>query len=220
MYTLTLMKTTLANVNDDVFWANKSWIYFSKLSNKQKYTIIAPVCGFANWDRTLPLDTEENLLLELLNQALKYAKKKILLQILPPFRFVLGPSKNACFSLNHNTAYAYFMEIFESVQQSGFKKLLIYNSSPYNEEFVRVLARDARISIGIQVFTLNTVKLGLDFNEQRAQNFKQIKEWSIQISEGRKIKDANFLNLSKHLASILLEIQEFPPLSNDGKIKN
>ena len=159
----------IANVDRETFWANHSWVHFAELSDKEKHLVIVPVCGFADWGLGHPLDVEETVGLAVLKFAIEELKGRVLVRVLPPLRFSLGPYHNCFFSIDPETAYCFVEEVVYSVKLSGFRKVVLFNTSPWNEEITeKACARDLRINLGLQMFSINLSALGLDFHPERS----------------------------------------------------
>lgn len=165
------MMTEIANVEKETFWAHHTWLDTAKMPEKERVLVVVPVCGMADWGLGHPLDVEETVLLAVLRNAVELAKGEIALRVLPPLRFVLGPYDNCAFSLDPETAYAFVNEVVESVWKSGFRKIVFFNSSPWNEEIInKACARDLRIRLGVQPFSINLPGIGLDFHPTRSDS--------------------------------------------------
>jgi hypothetical protein len=90
------------------------------------------------------------------------------LLVVPPLRFVLGPDPGCAFAVDPPLAHAFVAEVLGSIAVSGFKKIVLYNSSPWNEELIAAAARDHRIALGLQIFRISLSGLGLDLHPTRA----------------------------------------------------
>ncbi len=167
--------TQIANIDKDTFWGHHSWVEFAELSNKEKHLAIVPICGFADWGLGHPLDIEETVSMAVLRFAVEQSKDTVPIRVLPPLRFVLGPYPNCFFSIDPETAYRFFEEIVHSIHLSGFKRALLFNSSPWNEEITeKACARDLRIKFGMQMFCINLSALGLDFHPERSTSRREL----------------------------------------------
>jgi creatinine amidohydrolase/Fe(II)-dependent formamide hydrolase-like protein len=62
-------------------------------------------------------------------------------------------------------------ELFNGVREAGLRKLLLFNTSPGNEAFLNVAARDNRIRLNLQVFCLNLWALGIKKDLEGAEPF-------------------------------------------------
>ena len=67
-------------------------------------------------------------------------------------------------------AHGLLAELLASVSASGFRKAVLYNSSPWNEELIAAVARDNRIALGLQIFRVSLSGLGLDLHPTRSQS--------------------------------------------------
>ena len=167
--------TYLANVDKETFWAHKTWPSFANRPDREETVVILPFVGFADWGLGHPLDIEETVSLAVLKCAVQGVKSKIPIQVVPPLRFVLGPYANCAFSIEPETAYQFIEEVVHSIHLTGFKKVVLYNSSPWNEELInKACARDLRIKYGMQMFSVNLYGLGLDFHPIRSTSRKRL----------------------------------------------
>lgn len=156
--------TWLANVHEETFWAHQTWTDFRDLPEKDRYTVILPVFGLADHGLGLPLDVEEVIGSAILHGAVARAHPTLPLRVLPPLRYCLGPYPNTFFGLDPETAHDLVREIAESVQAAGFKRLLFFVTSPWNETFVDAASRDTRAGLGLQTFVINQSGLDLDYH--------------------------------------------------------
>lgn len=154
----------LANLDRETFWPNHSWSDFRDLEAKESYLVILPIHGFADHGMGLPLDAEETIGSELLRRAIQARRADVRVRVLNPVRFCLAPLPATFFGIDPETAHALIQEIAESVRTSGFKKLVFFNTSPWNEEWVDAASRDTRASLGLQTFVINLGGLNLDFH--------------------------------------------------------
>src|SRR5258708_35558057 len=156
--------TWLANADKATFWAHQTWADFAALPDKEKYSVILPLFALADHGLGLPLDAEETAGSALLRAAVEQAKAVLPLRVLPPLRFGLAPYPSCFFGIDSETAHELIREIASSVLAAGFKKLVFFNTSPWNEEFIDVASRDTRVSLGLQTFVINLSGLDLDFH--------------------------------------------------------
>ena len=161
--------SNLCNATDDRFWPRLKWPDFADMVNKEEVVVVLPLVGFCDWRMDLPLDAEEVMAMEVLAAADSLIGSKVRYLVLPPLRFVLAPTKESIFGVSVEDAHRSLREIALSVKQSGFRKLVIYNSSPWNEDLADVAGRDLRIELGLQLFTVNLSGIGLDLLSGRSK---------------------------------------------------
>src|SRR3712207_9323312 len=65
-------------------------------------------------------------------------------------RFGLAPYPSTFFGVDAETAHDLLREIVQSVLQSGFHKIVFFNTSPWNEELVDAASRDARVEFNVR----------------------------------------------------------------------
>lgn len=169
------MMTYIANADKETFWAHATWDAYARLPDKKKYLVIVPLAGFADWGLGHPLDIEETISMAVLKQAVEQTKEEIPIKVVPPLRFVLGPYANCAFSIDPETAYQFVEEVVHSIYITGFRKIVFFNSSPWNEEIInKACARDLRIKYGVQPFSINLYGLGLDFHPVRSTSRRKL----------------------------------------------
>ncbi|HEY0944894.1 MAG TPA: creatininase family protein [Opitutaceae bacterium] len=156
--------TRLANVAPAAAWEHYAWSEFAELPGKERALAVLPVYGFADHGLGQPLDVEEVVGNELLHRAVRSSSAAILFRILPPLRFALAPYPHTFFGVDPETAHDLIREIATSVQAAGFRKLVFFSTSPWNEELVDAASRDSRANLGLQTFVINLSGLGLDFH--------------------------------------------------------
>ena len=157
----------LCVTDDATFWAWKSWPQFAAWPQREKAVVVIPLAGMADWGLGAALDAEEQMLLGLLKEAAQLLAPAPWLVCLPPLRFVLGPAPHCAFPIDPLTAHALVAEVVRSVAAAGFRRVILYNSSPYNEELCGAAARDLRLELGLDLFCLHLSALGLDFDSSR-----------------------------------------------------
>ena len=156
--------TWLANGDKSAAWAHHTWEEFATLQDKHCHLVILPLHGLADHGMALPLDIEEVVGSELLRRAITTTAPSLRLRVLPPLRFVLAPTPASFLGIDPETAHDLVHEIASGVQAAGFRKLVFWNTSPWNEEFIDVASRDVRIALDLQTFVINLNGLGLDFH--------------------------------------------------------
>lgn len=158
--------TWLANADKATAWAHHTWSDFASLPDKARFLAVLPVHGFADHGLGLPLDAEEVLGSELLRRAASTSTPR--LRVLPPLRFGLAPLPSTFFGIDPETAHDLVREIAACVQAAGFRKLVFFNTSPWNEEFIDAASRDTRVALGLQTFVINLGGLDLDLHPTSA----------------------------------------------------
>lgn len=209
----------LCTADRGTFWPWYSWTDLARWPEPALTTVVIPVTGLADWELDLPLDAEEALALGLLKKAAaEPALPAGRLLVLPPLRFVLGPSDRCAFPVTPELAHAALEDLVLSVKASGFTRIVFYNSSPWNEELVDAAARDLRIAHGVQMFIVNLAALGLDLAPWRSRD-----ESTLRTAWAETTASAGATPLldkaSRCLAGLLREIADRPPLPNHGEIR-
>ncbi len=165
--------STLVDLPDAVLWTSRTWTDFARLSARQRAStlVVLPLFGFGDWGLGRSIDLEEQIGAAVLRQAVEKAGKPAAeLLIMPPLRFVLGPYVHNLFGVDFETALDLLHEIATSVKTAGFRKLVLFTTSPWNEELIDVAGRAMRVRLGIQAFQISLGALGLDLHPLRASD--------------------------------------------------
>jgi creatinine amidohydrolase len=152
------------------FWAWHSSPRLGAWPNPAGTVVIIPLAGMADWGLGHPLDAEETVLLHVLQGACRLVANDRKPLVLPPLRFVFGADPSCAFPVDPPTAHALIAEVAASVAAAGFRKIVLYNSSPWNEELCGAAARDLRVSRGLHMFQVHLSALGLDFHPVRSKS--------------------------------------------------
>jgi creatinine amidohydrolase len=156
----------LYNGDDCSAWHARTWTDFAGGINDEIPAIL-PVYGLTDWGLGRPLDVEEVLASTILDRALMVIPQDIRPLVLPPLRQLPAQHPNMALTVDIETAHRSVFAIARSVQASGCRRLVLFNSNPFCEEWVDVSARDLRIELGLQTFCVNLSGLGLDFHSGR-----------------------------------------------------
>jgi hypothetical protein len=166
--TATPALTPLCVADDSTFWPWRRWPEFSRWPEPAQTIVVVPLTGTADWGLGHPLDAEETVLMHVLRAASLQRPAALPLLVVPPLRFVLGPDPGCAFAVDPPTAHGLLADVLGSIAVSGFRKVVLYNSSPWNEEFIASVARDNRIALGLQIFRISLSGLGLDLHPTRS----------------------------------------------------
>jgi len=165
--------TPLCIADDTTFWPWHRWPEFHRWPDRERTLVVVPLAGSADWGLGHPLDAEETVLMSVLREASLQRPAHLKLLVLPPVRFVLGPDAGCAFAVDPPLAHGLLAELLASVSASGFRKVVLYNSSPWNEELIAAVTRDNRIALGLQIFRISLSGLGLDLHPTRSQSRSQ-----------------------------------------------
>lgn len=160
----------LCIADEATFWPWRKWSDFAGMASPAKALVVVPIAGMADAALGHPLDAEEVVLTSILKAASEIRPAGVQLLVLPPLRFVLGPTEACAFPVKPPVAHALIREVVESVVAAGFRRIVLFNASPWNEDLVDAAARDLRVSMGVQMFCVNLSALGLDFHVTRSPN--------------------------------------------------
>ena len=159
----------LCQVHEKTFWPWLTWADFSRLTDKKNISVIVPLAGFADWGLGHALDAEETVLMRVLAAASRLSDESRML-VIPPLRFVVGANESCAFTVDVPTAHAFIDEVCATIAAAGFRRVVLINASPWNEELIDAAARDIRIERGLQMFCINLSALDLDFHPTRSAN--------------------------------------------------
>jgi creatinine amidohydrolase len=182
--------------DDETFLPWRSWVQLSEIADRGRVVVVVPVAGMADHGPDLPLDAEEQVLMRVLKEASGQRGNTRLL-VVPPLRFVTGPAETGAFAVDVPVAHAFIDEVCASLAAEGFRRVVLFNASLWNEELCDAAARDLRIGRGLQMFCVNLSAL------------------DIGVAGG---SDGTFAAAGKHLAALLAEIAGRASLPNDGNI--
>ena len=166
--------TPLCIADDRTFWPWHRWPEFSRWDQLDRTLVIVPLCGMADWGLGHALDAEETVLTHVLRAASMERPSSLKMLVTPPLRFVLGPDPGCAFAVDPSLAHALLAEVLGSIAVSGFRKIVLFNSSPWSEEFIAAAARDNRIALGLQIFRISLSGLGLDLHPIRSQSRRKV----------------------------------------------
>jgi len=186
------------------------------MSEKESVLVVLPIVGFSDWRLGLPLDLEETLSVSVLAESSKQLASTIRHLVLPPLRFVIGSSESSFFSMDLDSAHEALREMVVSVKESGFRKVVFYNSSPWNEELLNVAGRDLRIELGMQMFCINLAGIGLDLMPGRSSTRGdcEVLGANSPTDEGKFVLEKS----AGKLVGLLEEVAARPPLADRGAI--
>jgi len=160
--------TPLCVADDATFWPWHRWPEFARWENPAATVVVVPLAGTADWGLGHALDAEETVLMHVLRAASRARPTTLPLLVVPPLRFVLGPGAGCAFAVEPPVAHAFVSDVLGSIAAAGFRKIVLYNSSPWNEDFIAAAARDNRVALGLQLFRISLSGLGLDLHPTRS----------------------------------------------------
>jgi creatinine amidohydrolase/Fe(II)-dependent formamide hydrolase-like protein len=128
----------------------------------------------ADWGLGHPLDSEETALMAVLRDACRAAPPARRPLVVPPLRFIFGADPSCAFAVDPPAAHAMIAEVVASVAAAGFRRIVLLNASPWNEELCGAAARDLRVSRGLQMFVIHLSALDLDFHPQRSKSRRRL----------------------------------------------
>ncbi|MBE2214068.1 MAG: hypothetical protein IAE82_09375 [Opitutaceae bacterium] len=159
----------LADLPDSVLWSSRPWTHFATLPKARRPLVVLPIFGFADWGLGRSLDLEETLGCGVLRAMFASDPDRAASTlVLPPLRFVLGPYPHTFFGIDFETALDLVREIAASVLASGSSRLVLFNTSPWNEELAKLCACDLRVDLGLRTYVVHLAALGLDLHPTRS----------------------------------------------------
>jgi hypothetical protein len=162
------MIPTLYHGDDATAWHARRWPSFQNPPELSTTLVIQPVYSLSEWSLGRPLDAEEVLGSELLRRALEQPSPSGGTRlVLPPLRLTPRQSVGSCFGLPIEVAHQVLAETLRSAAFPGYRKFLLFNTSPFLEEWIDVAARDLRVSDQLAMYCMNLSGLGLDFHPVR-----------------------------------------------------
>jgi creatinine amidohydrolase len=164
----------LCVADGETFWPWQSSPRIAAWPEPAGTVVILPLAGTADWGLGHPLDAEETVLMHVLKDACRLVPKDRKPLVVPPLRFAFGADPACAFAVDQPTAHALIAEVAASVAAAGFRKIVIVNSSPWNEELCGAAARDLRVSRGLHMFQVHLSAIGLDFHPVRSKSRRSV----------------------------------------------
>jgi creatinine amidohydrolase len=174
---------TLCVADGATFWAWHSSPRIGAWPNPAGTVVIVPICGMADWGLGHPLDAEETVLLHVLRDACRLVPADRKPLVIPPLRFAFGADPTCAFPVDQPTAHALIAEVAASIAAANFRKIVLLNSSPWNEELCGAAARDLRVSRGLHMFQVHLSALGLDFHPVRSRSRRTLQTLLTALTE-------------------------------------
>lgn len=181
----------LVDLPDSILWSGKAWTDFATLPSPRERLALLPVFGLADWGLGRALDLEETLGCGVLRAMLAADPAQASrLIVLPPLRFVLGPYPHTLFGIDYETALDLAREIGASIAAAGLRRLVLFNTSPWNEEWMETCACDLRVDFGLQTFVINLEALGLDLHPTRSSTRGAVQAAACALTHRMPASDA------------------------------
>ncbi|WP_046174207.1 creatininase family protein [Domibacillus indicus] len=132
---------------------------------KEKGAVILPIGAVEQHGPHLPVYTDTLIAEGLLTHSFDYMKPEDNVWLLPPLPY--GKSnehsgKPGVITLSANTLQQVVLDIGRSVKESGFRRLILFNTHGGNLDLLNMMAREIRIETGLMVFRMNA----MDFKEE------------------------------------------------------
>ncbi len=196
------------------FWARYSWTDFARWRDVEKTVVLVPLAGCCDWGLGHPLDVEEVLGMAVLKAAAEgddLGPEPVKWLVVPPLRFVCGAGAGSAFAATPTATYRLIEEVVGSVAAAGFSRIVLYNTSPWNEAVVDVVGRDLRIERGWQLFCVNLSGLGFDLLPGRSHTRRQAQTLATFLL-GAEPEPVRRESAVGHASPSLLQADEIEPL--------
>ncbi|MFM1655408.1 creatininase family protein [Brevibacillus sp. B_LB10_24] len=125
---------------------------------KQDALVILPIGAVEQHGPHLPIFTDTLIAEALVTGAFEYLPEDAPIWLLPPVPY--GKSNehignSGVFTLSVQTLQSIIRDIGQSLQASGFRRLLLFTTHGGNYDLLNMMAREVRIATGLMVFRLN-----------------------------------------------------------------
>ena len=164
----------LCVADDAAFWPWHSSPAIAEWPDSEETVVVLPLAGMADWGLGHPLDAEETVLMNVLRDACRLLTGGRKPLVIPPLRFAFGADPTCAFPVDQPSAHALIAEVSACVAASGFRKIVIFNSSPWSEELCNAAARDLRVSRGLHMFHIHLSALELDLHPVRSRSRRRV----------------------------------------------
>ncbi|WP_221033112.1 creatininase family protein [Actomonas aquatica] len=227
--------TPLCVAHDATFWPWHRWPEFAHWPDPASTLVVVPIAGFGEWGLGHGQDVEETVLNHVLRRALELdtpAPHSLL--VIPPLRFVFAPNDDSPFALDPPTFHTLLEEVVTSIKASGFRRILLYNASPWNDPLTAAAARDLRIDHELQMFRICLSGLDLGFDAATNPHHRDLQtlltgltgaaprgpaaEGALPLAAATDAATALLDRAATRLAGLLGEIQAWPALPDEGRI--
>lgn len=206
----------LADLPAAACWWRYSWVDLADWPDKANTLVVVPVFGFCDWGFEAGLDQEERLGTAVLGAAWEALGGTPPLLVAPPQRFVLGPSADAFWAMPYSLATRLLREPLTPMAAAGFRRIVFFNTSPWNVDLVDAVARDARIDLGLQMSCVNLSGLGLDLGPSAPAADGD--RWRCWLNGGEAAASL-VSEAGTRLAGLFRELAARPPLPHGGAIR-
>jgi creatinine amidohydrolase len=153
-----------ANADSPSAWAHQTWSDLAARPDIARALVILPVHGFADHGFGLPLNTEEVVGSAVLRAAVAASGLAAHILVLPAFTLGAAPYAHTHFGTDPETTLEALGELLASIKTSGFTRVLLFNTSPWNTELVGTAALDARINLDLRTYVIGSAGINLGFH--------------------------------------------------------
>ncbi|MGN8646109.1 creatininase family protein [Gracilibacillus sp. HCP3S3_G5_1] len=126
---------------------------------KEDALIVLPIGAVEQHGPHMPIYTDTLIAEGVLAEAFQHFTESDNIWVLPPLPY--GKSTEhlgmaGTITLSATTLQSVVMDIAKSVESSGFKRLVLFNSHGGNHDLLNMISREIRIETGMMVFRLNS----------------------------------------------------------------
>ena len=145
---------------------SSNWDYYGTKSFGERTGGVAvlPIYGIAANGLGLGWDIEETVSSNLICRSIAECGGDRLLTVLPPLRLSLAPYQDSLSGTDADTLYTVVKELAVGIKSTGYNKLVLWSSHPWNTEIVDVVSRDIRIELDLQTFVIELGGLDLSLH--------------------------------------------------------
>ncbi|WP_035710871.1 creatininase family protein [Salibacterium aidingense] len=150
-------------------WTGKAWqtLFLPRLSTKEveeldkgKGAVVLPVGAVEQHGDHLPIYTDTLIAEGVVTEAFEHLSLQDNVWLLPPLPFGKSTEHQnhpGTVTLTSETLQNVVMDIAESIQRSGFRRLVLFNAHGGNSDLLNMMAREIRIKTGLMVFRANAM---------------------------------------------------------------
>ncbi|QED47041.1 creatininase family protein [Cytobacillus dafuensis] len=132
---------------------------------KEDALVILPIGAVEQHGTHLPVYTDTLLAETVLTETFQYLPEHLNIWLLPALPYSKSNEHamwSGTISLSFTTLQGIIMDIAKSIKQSGFKRLIIFNTHGGNNDLLKMMMREIRLETGMSVFYIFIGALPID----------------------------------------------------------